>query len=100
MFNIDEYFARIGFVHRESEDRTQQFIRLHRCHSLAVPFEDFNPFCGLAVSLDIQDIFEKVVSDRRGGYCFELNLLFQRREEAAADPSAEYCTTGRPAVGC
>ena len=77
MFNIDEYFARIGFVHRESEDRTQQFIRLHRCHSLAVPFEDFNPFCGLAVSLDIQDIFEKVVRDRRGGYCFELNLLFQ-----------------------
>lgn len=67
MFNIDEYFARIGFVHRESEDRTQQFIRLHRCHSLAVPFEDFNPFCGLAVSLDIQDIFEKVVRDRRGG---------------------------------
>lgn len=77
MFNIDEYFARIGFVHREWEDRAEQFIRLHRCHSLAVPFEDFTSFCGLPVSLDMGDIFEKVVRNRRGGYCFELNLLFQ-----------------------
>ncbi len=78
MFNIDEYLAHIGFVHREGESAKDRLIRLHRCHSLAVPFEDFSSFCGLPVSLDIDDIFEKVIRCRRGGYCFELNLLFQR----------------------
>lgn len=77
MFNVDEYLAHIGFVHREGESMEEQFIRLHRCHSLTVPFEDLDPFCGRPVSLDIEDIFKKVVRDRRGGYCFELNRLFR-----------------------
>ena len=28
-------------------------------------------------SLEIEDIFRKIVVDRRGGYCFELNTLFR-----------------------
>lgn len=77
MFSTDEYLARIGFIHQETESLESQLIRLHRCHSLAVPFEDFNSFCGLPVSLDREEIFRKVIRGRRGGYCFELNLIFQ-----------------------
>lgn len=78
MFNRNEYLARIGFIQREDETPEECFIRLHRCHSLTIPFEDFNSFCGAGVSLSLDDVFEKVIRHRRGGYCFELNLLFQK----------------------
>lgn len=77
MFNQDEYLERIGFMFHDGENLKEQFIRLHRNHSLAVPFEDLNSFCKLPVSLQLDDIFDKVIHKRRGGYCFELNYLFQ-----------------------
>lgn len=52
-------------------------VMLHCRHSFAIPFEDFNPFCHIPVSLDLDRIFEKVILGKRGGYCFEVNLLFQ-----------------------
>lgn len=77
MFNRNEYLARIGFIQQDSENAVERFIRLHRCHSLTIPFENFNPFCRIPVSLNLDDIFEKVIHHHRGGYCFELNFLFQ-----------------------
>ena len=77
MFNTEAYLTRIGFLRKDDETPEEQLIRLHRCHSLTVPFEDFDPFCGIPVSLDLDDIYEKVVLYNRGGYCFELNRLFQ-----------------------
>lgn len=78
MFDRNEYLARIGFVQKEGESSEEQLFRLHRCHSLSIPFENFTPFCGEYPSLNPDDIFKKVVRNRRGGYCFELNLLFQQ----------------------
>jgi N-hydroxyarylamine O-acetyltransferase len=42
---------------------------------LAIPFERLYPFRGVPVSLDLQDVQRKLVHDRRGGWCFEHNLL-------------------------
>lgn len=78
MFDRNEYLARIGFVQREEESDAEQLIRLHRCHSLSIPFENFTSFCGEPLSLTSDDIFKKVIRGHRGGYCFELNLLFQQ----------------------
>ena len=78
MFNRDEYFERIGFVPCDGEGMKDQLVRLHRCHSLAIPFEDLNSFCKTPVSLKTEDIFDKVIHKHRGGYCFELNNLFQQ----------------------
>lgn len=77
MFDIDRYFQRIGFEMIDGENKEAMLIRLHCCHSFAIPFEDFNPFCHIPVSLDLERVFEKVILGKRGGYCFELNLLFQ-----------------------
>lgn len=77
MFDIDRYFQRIGFERIDEEDREAMLIRLHCCHSFTIPFEDFDPFCRVPVSLDLEHIFNKVILEKRGGYCFELNLLFQ-----------------------
>ncbi|BAJ27501.1 MULTISPECIES: arylamine N-acetyltransferase [Kitasatospora] len=50
--------------------------RLHRAHRLAVPFENLDLVRGLGVSLALPDIEAKLVGARRGGYCYEQNLLF------------------------
>lgn len=50
---------------------------LHHLHPLAIPFENLDSWLGREVSLDPAAVFAKLVDGRRGGYCFEQNLLFR-----------------------
>lgn len=50
-------------------------VTLHRAHLLAVPFENFDVHLGTPVSLDLDRIVAKLVTGRRGGFCYEHNLL-------------------------
>ena len=50
--------------------------RLHHAHFHAIPFENFDILLGRGISLDPEDVFNKLVHKKRGGYCFELNGLF------------------------
>jgi N-hydroxyarylamine O-acetyltransferase len=45
-------------------------------HTAAIPFENLDPFLERRVSLDLDDIQDKLVGRRRGGYCYEQNSLF------------------------
>ena len=50
---------------------------LLKAHHLTVPFEDIWVYEGkLPLSIEVKDLFDKIVNKRRGGYCFELNGLF------------------------
>lgn len=49
---------------------------LHRAHVLTVPFENLDIHRRRPISLDLSDLFRKIVLSRRGGYCFELNGFF------------------------
>ena len=49
---------------------------LQDAHVRAVPFENLDIHLGRPLSLDIDDLFAKVVEARRGGFCFELSGLF------------------------
>jgi len=68
--DVDAYLARIGL------DRAATLTTLHRAHVTSIAFENFDPLAGRRVSLAIADIEHKMVAARRGGYCFEHNLLF------------------------
>jgi N-hydroxyarylamine O-acetyltransferase len=48
-------------------------------HQCSIPFEtlDTSVF-GLEISLATRDVFDKIVTRQRGGYCFELNTLFDK----------------------
>lgn len=51
--------------------------QLVEAHQKRVPFENIDVFRGnLPISLSITDLYEKIVVNGRGGYCFELNGLF------------------------
>lgn len=49
---------------------------LQRHHLFAVPFENLDIHLGREITLDIALIFQKIVGQRRGGFCYELNGLF------------------------
>ncbi len=48
----------------------------------SIPFENLDPQRGFPVSLEPEDLERKLVYDRRGGYCFEQNLLLKAALEA------------------
>jgi len=49
---------------------------LHLAHLYAVPFENLDIHLRRQLSLDQAALFDKVVTRRRGGFCYELNGLF------------------------
>ena len=44
-------------------------------HMAALPFQTLSTVLGEPVPIDSGSIFRKLVVQRRGGYCYELNLL-------------------------
>lgn len=72
--NLNAYFERIGFA--GSIAPTLATLELiHALHPAAIPFENLNPLLGLPVNLDLNSIEKKLLSEKRGGYCYEHNLL-------------------------
>ena len=55
---------------------------LHRAHQIAVPFENLSIHLAEPISLAEQDLVAKIVTQRRGGFCYELNGLFALLLEA------------------
>ena len=77
IFQVDAYLDRLGLQSPPApgEDSLES---LHRAHVYTVPFENFDIHLGRGISLDPADLFRKIVTGSRGGYCFELNGLFQQ----------------------
>jgi N-hydroxyarylamine O-acetyltransferase len=76
MFDLDAYLERIGLRERPS------IAAVHRAHVTSIPFENLDPHRGVPVSLACEDLQRKLVAERRGGYCFEHNMLFRAALEA------------------
>lgn len=72
---IQAYLDRIGFV-GEVDRNASTLAALQECHLHAVPYENLDILRGIPLSLEIDDLFDKIVTRRRGGFCFELNALF------------------------
>jgi N-hydroxyarylamine O-acetyltransferase len=76
MFDLDAYLERIGL------DGHPSIAQVHRAHLSTIPFENLDPHQGLSVSLEVEDLQRKLVRERRGGYCFEQNLLLKAALQA------------------
>lgn len=75
LLDLDAYLARIGYAGPTTP--TLETLRaLHLAHALSIPFENLDLFLGRSIRLDLEHLQEKLVKDRRGGYCFEHNTLF------------------------
>lgn len=49
---------------------------LHFAHVHNVPFENSDIHLGKPLSLQPADLFSKIVTHKRGGYCYEVNSFF------------------------
>lgn len=71
MFDLNGYLDRIGLHGHPS------IAEVHRGHVTSIPFENLDPHCGIPISLALGDLERKLLTERRGGYCFEQNLLLK-----------------------
>lgn len=71
------YLGRIGMAAPPAPDPAG-LAAVVQAHRLAIPFENLDILLGRGISLDQQAVFAKLVTARRGGYCFEHNLLLSR----------------------
>ncbi|HKX19403.1 MAG TPA: arylamine N-acetyltransferase [bacterium] len=70
----EAYFHRIGYTgNRAPTLATLRGIQAR--HSQTIAFENLDPLLGRPVRLDPASLQQKLIHDRRGGYCFEQNLL-------------------------
>ena len=75
MFDLDAYLTRIDLPARPTPDAAG-LSRLQRAHRLSIPFENLDVRLGRGIAIDGASVFAKLVTARRGGYCFEHNRLF------------------------
>jgi N-hydroxyarylamine O-acetyltransferase len=75
-FDLDAYLNRVGLDHRP--EATLSGLRaVITAHSAAIPFENIDVLLGRPPKLDLASLQAKLVGKRRGGYCFEQNLLLR-----------------------
>lgn len=81
--DVDAYLARIGMKREDITLDRSGLDALQRAQLYSVPFENIDLYdYGQPVDFGIEALFDKVVTRRRGGYCFELNAIFMSLLEA------------------
>jgi N-hydroxyarylamine O-acetyltransferase len=90
--DLSHYLDRIGLQGPLAP--TEATLRaVHRAQALAIPYEGLDIQQGIALDLDPVRIFDKLVTRRRGGWCYETNgLLGWALGELGFD--VQRCTAG------
>lgn len=74
---LEKYFERIGLEYKEPFVPDLENLKLLQyAHLMTIPYENFDILKGKPLSLKEEDLYEKIITNKRGGYCFELNGLF------------------------
>jgi N-hydroxyarylamine O-acetyltransferase len=79
--NLDAYFQRIGYASSRPGSAPPTLDTLHAlsaAHVAAIPFENLDVVLGRGIDLADEAVDDKLITRRRGGYCFEQNTLFMR----------------------
>lgn len=82
VFPLDRYLARIGLAGAPGADE-DGLRAFHEGQARHIPFENFDIHLDRALSLAPDGLVAKLIDAERGGYCFELNGLFEPALRAA-----------------
>jgi len=80
-FDLDAYFDRIGWG-GPTAPAYDTLAGILSAHMARIPFENFDVLLGRPPRLDVEGLQAKLVTARRGGYCFEHATLFAAALEA------------------
>lgn len=97
--NLQHYLQRIHYTGKLNVS-VDTLNYLHRAHVLNIPFENFHIINRIPIILDQDKFYTKIVHNRRGGFCFELNGLFAKAlEEIGFDTYFIGCSVFIPSKG-
>ena len=78
MTHTEEFLARIGLAGTPVAHTVEFLGAVQTACVLTIPYENLDILQNKPISLNADDIYRKVVTEHRGGYCFELNALLHR----------------------
>ena len=71
---FNEYLKRIRVA--DCKSTLNDLTKLQQSHMQNIPFENLDVIARRKINLDFENLFTKIVQEGRGGYCFELNILY------------------------
>lgn len=76
MLDLNAYLQRINYTgSKDPSLNTLKSITLQ--HTQTIPFESLSPYLKHPVKIDISSITQKIINEKRGGYCYEHNTLLK-----------------------
>ena len=78
MNKVQLYFNRIG-LDLDINNLTKDYELLKQiqyAHVTHIPYENLDILDGIPLNLENEALFEKIIVNQRGGYCFEINSLY------------------------
>lgn len=73
--NISAYLRRLNYT-APLKPTYKTLCGLHLAHLYAIPFENLDIHHQRPIVLELDHLFDKIVTRQRGGFCYELNGLF------------------------
>ena len=73
-FDLAAYLKRISYA-GETAPTLETLNALTEAHARSIPFENLDVILNRGIQLSEEALFEKLVTKKRGGYCFEQNSL-------------------------
>jgi N-hydroxyarylamine O-acetyltransferase len=83
---VSRYLERIASP-RPAAPELDALKDLVRAHLVAVPFENLDIIWKRPIRYELEALFDKIVGRHRGGWCYELNLLFHHLLASLGYPS-------------
>ncbi len=74
--DLQQYFSRIHYDGTPKVD-FPTLAQIHHQHLLHIPYENLDVQLERPLDLDTTRIFEKLVTNHRGGWCYEMNGLLE-----------------------
>ena len=75
MMKVEKYLERI-LINDIQSPSPDYLSKLQEGHLLNIPFENLDIPLGVEIKLQLDHLYEKIVLNKRGGFCYELNSLF------------------------
>lgn len=72
----EKYYERIGIAEKQLSADLKTLKYLQKQHLLNIPFENLDIHRKKTIILDLPNFYKKIVTEKRGGFCYELNGLF------------------------
>jgi len=74
-FDSHKYLSYIGVSYDQGMPSLESLTNILLAHMQVIPFENLDVVMKKTISMKLNDVVDKLITMKRGGYCFEHNIL-------------------------